>query len=316
MPHRRVPHGAKASQQNWEFLDDVSIECNNTLETEDATESVTTFEAENSSVAWSDCSNSIVSMESNSDGSAASAATLLRFTLAASEALFKPQADKPTLESITDATIGNKAVKADDAEVPTHLWDGRIKASAPEGAGSSLDSCRELELRVFRCALYLEYRLPCVNLRPDWNSMEQKKGRYCLNKLRRNADILWHASETSFFEYHAGSQLHFFRWPTKYKSMARDGIPIMFEKPGLSKKQQQSEFKDPDVQEQVRSKILKVIRRRYMIRAHTTFNIKSLIKYFAVPKGLSDIRIVYNATASGQWFEQSCLGSLLLAAYH
>jgi hypothetical protein len=36
-----------------------------------------------------------------------------------------------------------------------------------------------------------------------------------------------------------------------------------------------------------------------MIRAHTTFNVKSLIKYFAVPKGLSDIRIVYDATASG-----------------
>jgi hypothetical protein len=63
--------------------------------------------------------------------------------------LFKPQADKPTLEAIKDATIGKKAVKSDDAEVPTHLWDDRIKATVPEVVESSLDSCRELELRVF-----------------------------------------------------------------------------------------------------------------------------------------------------------------------
>lgn len=73
----------------------------------------------------------------------------------------------------------------------------------------------------------------------------------------------------------------------------------MFEKPGPSKKQRQPEFNDPVVKEHVPSKIMKVIRRRYMVRAHTTFNIKLLIKYFAVPKGLSDIRIVYDATASG-----------------
>jgi hypothetical protein len=112
----------------------------------------------------------------------------------------------------------------------------------PEVVESSLDSCRELELRVFRRALYLDcidYLLATYG--PNWNSMEQKKGRYRLNKLGRDIEgvrnILWHASETSFFEYHAGSRLHFFRWPTKYKSMARDGVPIMFEKAGPSKKQ-------------------------------------------------------------------------------
>jgi hypothetical protein len=80
--------------------------------------------------------------------------------------------------------------------------------------------------------------------------------------------------------------------------MARDGVPVMFEKPGPAKPQQQPQFDDPDVKAQVRSKILEVINRRYMVRVRTKFDIKSLIKYFAVPKGLSDVRIIYDATAS------------------
>jgi hypothetical protein len=246
-----------------------------------------------------------MSVSTASDGSVASANTLFTFSTNASESLFKPTADKTLLETIADSTVGKKAVKADDAAVPVHLWNDRI--NTPTGAESTqgcLEGCRELELRVFRRALYLD----CLDYLQatygeDWQTLEQKKGQYRLTKLGKDTEavrnILWHASETSFFEYHAGSRLHFFRWPDRYKKMARDGVPVMFERPGPSKKQRQPEFNDPAVKEQVRSKIMKVIKRRYMVRARTSFDIKSLIKYFAVPKGLSDIRIVYDATASG-----------------
>ena len=63
--------------------------------------------------------------------------------------------------------------------------------------------------------------------------------------------------------------------------------------------QRQPEFADPRVRDRVKPKIEKVIKRRYMARVSTGIKLKSLIKYFAVPKGLEDIRIVYDGTASG-----------------
>jgi hypothetical protein len=61
----------------------------------------------------------------------------------------------------------------------------------PEVVESSLDSCRELELRVFRRALYLDcidYLLATYG--PNWNSMEQKKGRYRLNNSGATSRVL------------------------------------------------------------------------------------------------------------------------------
>jgi hypothetical protein len=45
-----------------------------------------------------------------------------------------------------------------------------------------------------------------------------------------------------------------------------------------------------------KEKIFKVVKRRYLLTTGT--KVKSLIKYFAVPKGEDDIRLVYDATAN------------------
>lgn len=111
--------------------------------------------------------------------------------------------------------------------------------------------------------------------------------------------MLWHAIQTNWFEYKAGSQLYHFRFPLRYQREARDDVPIYFEKPGPSLMQRQPEFSDPAVRKQVKEKVEKVIRRRYLARVSTGLKLKSLIKYFAVPKGLDDVRIVYDGTASG-----------------
>eukprot|EP00804_Cyclotella_cryptica_P009181 CCRYP_003237-RA/>CCRYP_003237-RA protein AED:0.49 eAED:0.30 QI:0/0/0/0.75/1/1/4/0/697 len=171
----------------WEFLNDVSMDANITLETEEATESITSFGGRS-------YSNSCL------------------FTTIQST-FFK------TLSSVEEATIGKKAVKADDSKVPKHLWNDRIKSKVDDTTKERfLDSSRELELRVFCRALYLD----CMEhldaeFGIDWRSQEQRKGKYRLNRLGKEVDairnILWHASETNFFEYLSGSRLHFFRWP-------------------------------------------------------------------------------------------------------
>ena len=70
-----------------------------------------------------------------------------------------------------------------------------------------------------------------------------------------------------------------------------------FEKTGPTTQQSQPTIDDPVMRAKVMEKIKKVIKRRYL----TTMSgatIKSYIKYYAVPRGEDDIRMVYDATAN------------------
>ncbi|KAL7451691.1 hypothetical protein ACHAXS_000255, partial [Conticribra weissflogii] len=68
------------------------------------------------------------------------------------------------------------------------------------------------------------------------------------------------------------------------------------ETPGPRTKRRQPTVSDPDERAAISAKVSKVINRRYVVK--TSINIRSLIKFFAVPKGENDIRIVYDATAN------------------
>jgi hypothetical protein len=208
------------------------------------------------------------------------------------------------MEAVDDATIGKKAVKEDDAEVPVYLWDMRIRGAHPEEKKAvALNGFRAFGLQLFRRALYLD----CIDrlvarFGDNWSSLPRRKPSGRFTSVGKEVDaltnILWHANEANWFEYLSGSRLHYFRFPIRYRRAARDGEDIRFETEGPSTKQRQPEISDPAVREVVRSKIKKVIRRRYMVSTTEEF-LKSLIKYFNVPKGEKDVRIVYDATASG-----------------
>ena len=77
--------------------------------------------------------------------------------------------------------------------------------------------------------------------------------------------------------------------------MARDGVKVFFECLGPLVRKPQPTVLDPKTQEMVKSKILKMVKLRYLVG---DTKIKSLIKYFAVPKREDNIRLVYNATAN------------------
>ena len=73
-------------------------------------------------------------------------------------------------------------------------------------------------------------------------------------------------------------------------------MPVFFETPGPTTKEAQPRIFDPVKRKQVQSKIEKVLYRRQMLC--TGVDIKLLIRYFGVPKGENDIRVVYDATAN------------------
>ena len=115
----------------------------------------------------------------------------------------------------------------------------------------------------------------------DWAS-KPKQGRFgrdCAAIL----DILKRADAGDWFEYPQGSALHYFRFPERYQAIARDGVPIFFTEPGPSEMRAQTPLK-PEEKAILAEKLTKVIWKGYL--AIPDRRLRSLIKYFAVPKGI------------------------------
>jgi hypothetical protein len=90
--------------------------------------------------------------------------------------------------------------------------------------------------------------------------------------------------------------LFFWRWSPEFKRFARDRIPICWLPDKVpTAKVPQSKVPDPEIRKQMKAKLAKVRQRGYEKPGY----VKSLIKFFAVPKGTSDVQMVYDGTASG-----------------
>ncbi len=105
-------------------------------------------------------------------------------------------------------------------------------------------------------------------------------------------------------------------FPSTVPISSKRGVKVMFTRKGPSSKHRQPLLK-ADKKEVLRAKILKFVERKYI--ALPSGQIRSLIKYFAVPKGLKDWRIVFHTGANkltdSVWAPSFCLptmNSLLL----
>jgi hypothetical protein len=114
--------------------------------------------------------------------------------------------------------------------------------------------------------------------------------------VEAGTDCLGYAGKCTWWEWIGGSRLFFWQWSPEFRRWARDGIPVCWI-PGKAPtdKKCQPKVLDEEVKLQMKKKIQKVRRKGYVKSGY----VKSLIKFFAVPKGLADIRMVYDGTASG-----------------
>ena len=195
-----------------------------------------------------------------------------------------------------------KAVKADDARVPVEYWNDAIKTFAsPEEREQQLTFYRSRGWSKFVRHLTSDcYSHLAEKYGEEWAKLPRKKnGKLTPLGVDQHAicHIIWHATNTTWFEYLAGTRLIHFRFPKRYQGQARDGVPIYFESAVPTSKSPQKPFANPSVKARVRAKIEKALHRRYMINSGIT--LRAFIKYFGVPKGEFDIRVVYDGTASG-----------------
>lgn len=116
-----------------------------------------------------------------------------------------------------------------------------------------------------------------------------------LTDVKAGSDCLEYAMNASWWEWSQGSCLFFWCWPVAFKTYARDGIPILcnYKSRPISRALQRA-ISDENVKALMREKISSVQSKKYI----QTGLVRSLIKYFPVPKGDHGIRMVYNGTAS------------------
>ena len=199
-----------------------------------------------------------------------------------------------------------KATKIDKAAIPTHLWNDAAAIKCGYAAADSqfikgLDILRKymlqrwkqnvikslkryLTTKHFEC--YKQYKL---GERTDLSNE-------FMEDLVAARDCLTYTGKSTWWEWKAGSRLLFWRWPEHFTKEARDGIKVCWrshQRPG--NRRLQPFITDKDTKARMKEKISDVREKGYI----KSGRVKSLIRYFPVPKGEEDVRIVYDGTDSG-----------------
>jgi hypothetical protein len=211
-----------------------------------------------------------------------------------------------------------RAAKNDDAEIPVEYWDGPFwTALARMGRQSSfinlarstvigkdrrpiLDVLRGWLLSLWRVLVWKSFRHFLKTSPPAERSSDISAGWDCLSRV----------GDATFWDWSSGSRLFFWRWPQPLRVWAWDGLPV-YAHPDLPVyKKIQPPPKDQHTKKEVASKLSRFVERGYISQGSVT----SLISYFSVPKGESDIRLVFDGTQSGLnsklWAPSFCLPSI------
>ena len=215
----------------------------------------------------------------------------------------------PVSEEQTDVV---KSVKADDAEVPIGLWNKQIFIGSSLGIDydpsihdKPLEVLRELwAMRWYRKRLFhsfSSYMRKQHGINWAHALVSARRSRLTNNLEIRldgevGCDALSRAINARWWTWDFGSTLIFWRWPTEVIKEARDGsrLPWKFF-PMPSYKVPQKYPKDHIEKSLMIQKVLVPINRGYIAPGR----VKSLSGFFSVPKGPTDIRLVYDMTKCG-----------------
>jgi hypothetical protein len=217
----------------------------------------------------------------------------------AEEEVVKPK----VTEGVTRMTTVTpaKAVKSDNAQIPEHLWNDHIfhESSLDRLSGKStrekkalLDSLRKGRLKYWKGKVEKEKDF----LTWFHGAKHRYDERQDLFQAGMKACI--YARHCSWWECLGGSMILFWRWPTNYMKEAKYGVKPYFDEPTPTSMERQPPYADPETRAKVREKVNAVRKKGYTTNA-SAHEIRSLMYMFDVPKGLCDVRMVYDGSKSG-----------------
>ena len=148
----------------------------------------------------------------------------------------------------------------------------------------------------------------------NWiKSVEEKGMKVSPKSFAARRDGLYRVTQSSWWEWLAGSTPFFWRWPEEFQERIRDGIKPWISGRLESWRRAQRGHRDPNKMKQVKEKLDKIRQRGYVEAGR----VESLISFFDVEKGSDDIRMVYDGSASGlndllgaPWFPLPTLDTL------
>jgi hypothetical protein len=176
------------------------------------------------------------------------------------------------------------ATRSDDAEVDLSLW-------AVGGDGDGMERHRE-NLRKFLFKYFL--RRTCREAR-EWLHSADAKDEFEINR-EAVRDCVQRLANSTWWDWADGSRLLFWRWPGNWRCEARDGargFHIGSPPPRLN--YPQPPMREAWIVDKDEEKLEKLVRRGYLGIGPC----RNTVPRFAVPKGTTDIRVVWDLKKNG-----------------
>ena len=199
---------------------------------------------------------------------------------------------------VSTTTASEKAVKHDKAAVPTELWDDRVRylldiVELTDGHRKAFNLLRSVMLRRWRRNVVRSWiswwntnHYQLKRDEPNWWRLIKEQGK----------EACRHACESTFWAWPSGSSVFFWRWPDEYARDVAIGVPPCWIGMPKQKIVPQRDLGDASMVSKIADKIEDVRVKRYVCEEGKW---KATMNYIAVPKGDSNIRMVYDGTKSG-----------------
>ena len=210
-----------------------------------------------------------------------------------------------------------RSTKEDKAPVPSELWDARLFASFNSAnqvarlvAGlRDLCICRYRRnittsfLHFLRTTFHTEWSdyVSGSRLSSDGGNLHQinQFNQSEMGKsIKAGREVIEKACDSTWFEWKGGSTLIFWRWPC-FCEEARDGFDMFITQKGLRDTAKRVNVTSPPTDPRLRAlfveKLRRMIEAKYFEEGWSRWDIRC----FGVPKGLDDIRLVFDGTSSG-----------------
>ena len=215
-------------------------------------------------------------------------------------------------------SYGQKAAKNDDAAVPVHLWNAalfkfglRDEVYYPAKRDVALAVLREkFALPIYRKRTYESFVRYLTNeYGREWRSKLKLLREIDINRKPSDQELTLYELKLdllsglegilriyrgSWWEWNFGSTPFFWRWPKESRKQVRDGYPVYVEGKLPKYRKIQRLPKEQYMINRMKEKVGSICARGYLEKGY----VQSLINCFAVPKGESDIRLVYDGSKS------------------
>lgn len=205
--------------------------------------------------------------------------------------------EKVLIDKLPFRTVSDKATKSDDAPAPVHLFDNRIldslnlETEQMWKAIEALEVLRRFALRIWKRRVRKSFS--------DWSrQLGSVSGQDHRAMMKAGWDACRRVDGASCWDWDAGSALLFWRWPEGYQRDSWEGVPPRVVGDLPLSKCPQPPYEVEEVRQKVSRKLQKVLDRGY-IEVVRDAELKSYMFMFDVPKGDSDVRMVYDGSKSG-----------------